>query len=146
MARTEKSASLSPFHLAIPVTDLQKSSDFYGHLLQCEKGRSSSCWIDWNFFGHQLVTHLVAQMPSAPAFNEVDSKAVPVPHFGVVLSVNDWQKLSERLLKHEVQFVIEPCVRFAGQLGEQSTMFFCDPFGNALEFKAFKDRSQLFEG
>ena len=136
--------NLVPFHLAIPVTDLQQSAEFYGDLLQCGKGRSSNQWIDWNFFGHQLVTHLVAEMPSAPSFNDVDSKAVPVPHFGVVLSVADWQDLSERLLKHKTIFIIEPCVRFAGQVGEQSTMFFCDPFGNALEFKAFADASQLF--
>ena len=136
--------NLAPFHLAIPVTDLQQSADFYGDLLQCTRGRSSSQWIDWNFFGHQLVTHLVAEMPSAPVFNDVDSKAVPVPHFGVVLSVADWQNLSQRLLRHNIQFIIEPCIRFAGKVGEQSTMFFCDPFGNALEFKAFNDPSQLF--
>lgn len=144
MAQTEINATLSAFHLAIPVTDLQQSNDFYGGLLQCKKGRSSSGWTDWNFFGHQLVTHVVAQMPSAPAFNDVDSKAVPVPHFGVVLSEKDWQSLAQRLTHHNIQFVIEPCVRFAGQIGEQSMMFFCDPFGNALEFKAFNDPNQLF--
>jgi extradiol dioxygenase family protein len=136
--------TLAPFHLAIPVTDLTKSNAFYGKLLGCEKGRSSAQWIDWNFFGHQLVTHLVEKMPSKPAHNEVDKQAVPVPHFGLVLGWQEWQQLAQKLKLAEVKFVIEPCIRFAGQVGEQATMFFCDPCGNALEFKAFKDREQLF--
>jgi extradiol dioxygenase family protein len=135
---------LTPFHLAIPVTDLTKSDAFYGKLLGCEKGRSSKQWIDWNFFGHQLVTHLVEQTPRELAHNEVDKHAVPVPHFGVVLDWQDWQQLADKLKGAEMEFVIEPYIRFAGQAGEQATMFFYDPCGNALEFKAFKDRGQLF--
>ena len=136
--------ALAPFHLAIPVTDLSKSDAFYGGLLGCEKGRSSKQWIDWNFFGHQVVTHLVEQAPSALAYNDVDEHAVPVPHFGIVLDWQDWQQLADKLKGAEVEFVIEPYIRFAGQAGEQATMFFYDPCGNALEFKAFKDRGQLF--
>ena len=135
---------LTPFHLAIPVTDLSQAESFYGLLLGCEKGRSAEQWIDWNFFGHQLVTHKVAAMPSKPPCNDVDSKSVPVPHFGVVLDWQDWQHLADRLKLAKTQFVIEPYVRFAGQVGEQATMFLHDPFENALEFKAFKDISQLF--
>ena len=136
--------SLMPFHLAVPVTDLARAESFYGLLLGCEKGRSNAHWIDWNFFGHQLVTHLVKAMPSAPETNEVDNKSVPVPHFGVVLSWEDWQHLSDKLTLSKTKFVIEPYVRFKGQVGEQATMFLLDPFGNALEFKAFKDINQLF--
>ena len=136
--------SLVPFHLAIPVSDLAQARAFYGELLGCEKGRSADQWIDWNFFGHQLVTHLVANMPSEATHNEVDKHAVPVPHFGVVLDWQDWQLLADRLKAAEVEFVIEPGIRFAGQVGEQATLFFCDPSGNALEFKAFKDNQQLF--
>lgn len=136
--------SLSPFHLAIPVTDLSASEAFYGGLLGCEKGRSSPNWIDWNFFGHQLVTHLVAEMPSAPAHNAVDSKAVPVPHFGAVLEWEAWHHLADRLQQQDVTFIIKPYIRFEGQVGEQATLFFLDPCGNALEFKAFKDMQQLF--
>ena len=136
--------SLTRFHLAIPVTDLAHAESFYGLLLGCEKGRSDAHWIDWNFFGHQLVTHLVKTMPSAPETNEVDKKSVPVPHFGVVLSWEDWQHLSDKLILSKTEFVIEPYVRFKGQVGEQATMFLLDPFGNALEFKAFKDINQLF--
>ena len=136
--------ALAPFHLAIPVTDLTKSDAFYGKLLGCEKGRSSKQWIDWNFFGHQVVTHLVEKAPSELAHNDVDEHAVPVPHFGIVLDWQDWQQLADTLKGAEVEFVIEPYIRFAGQAGEQATMFFYDPCGNALEFKAFKDRGQLF--
>ncbi len=133
-----------PFHLAIPVTDLSAASKFYGELMGGERGRFSEHWIDWNFFGHQLVTHLVAAMPSQPSPNQVDDKAVPVPHFGVVLSVDDWHALAERLSQAKIEFVIEPYIRFKGQVGEQATMFLLDPCGNALEFKAFADMSQLF--
>ena len=136
--------TIMPFHLAIPVNSLEQASAFYGDLLGCEQGRSSSHWIDWNFFGHQLVTHLVAQMPSQPEYNRVDAHAVPVPHFGVVLSWQDWQQLAAKLEANDIAFVIEPYIRFKGQTGEQATMFFHDPAGNALEFKAFKDISQLF--
>ena len=135
---------IPPFHLAIPVTDLQASREFYGDLLGCSPGRSSASWIDWNFYGHQLVTHKVADMPSQPAPNEVDSKAVPVPHFGVVLDWQQWQTLADTLTAANTAFVIEPYVRFEGQVGEQATMFLLDPCGNALEFKAFKNIEQLF--
>ena len=136
--------SLSPFHLAIPVIDLEQATIFYGGLLGCEKGRFSEQWVDWNFFGHQLVTHLVTEMPSMPKHNEVDNHAVPVPHFGVVLNWKNWQALANKLRAAKVDFVIEPYIRFEGQTGEQATMFFLDPSGNALEFKAFQDPQQLF--
>lgn len=134
----------APFHLAIPVNDLAQARQFYGELLGCEQGRSDAHWIDWNLYGHQLVTHLVEQMPSLPPPNEVDQHAVPVPHFGVVLPMEEWHALAERLTAAGVRFVIEPYVRFKGQVGEQATMFFCDPAGNALEFKAFASLDQLF--
>lgn len=133
-----------PFHLAIPVTNLRDAEAFYGELLGCGKGRSDTQWIDWNFFGHQLVTHCVEQMPSPPSHNGVDNHAVPVPHFGVVLSMQDWQALANKLESANIEFVIAPYIRFKGQPGEQATMFFKDPFGNALEFKAFADIEQLF--
>jgi extradiol dioxygenase family protein len=135
---------LTPFHLAIPVIDLKQAETFYGGLLGCQKGRSCEQWIDWNFFGHQLVTHLVTEMPSLPKHNQVDNHAVPVPHFGVVLNWQDWQKLAKNLEASSINFVIEPHIRFEGQVGEQATMFFLDPSGNALEFKAFQDIHQLF--
>ena len=135
---------LRPFHLAIPVDDLAAARHFYGQILGCEKGRSSEKWVDWDFYGHQLVTHLVNAMPSAPSCNEVDSKAVPVPHFGVVLTMEDWRILADKVKGAGIAFVIEPYIRFAGEPGEQATMFFHDPAGNALEFKAFNDLSSLF--
>lgn len=133
-----------PFHLAIPVTNLAQANAFYGTLMGCEQGRSSEQWIDWNFFGHQLVTHLVAMMPILPEPNEVDSKAIPVPHFGVVLSMSEWKALAQKLVAAEQAFVIEPYIRFEGKVGEQGTFFLFDPAGNALEFKGFADDSQLF--
>ena len=135
---------VQPFHLAIPVTKLTDAEVFYGELLGCEKGRSDTQWIDWNFFGHQLVTHCVEAMPSPPSHNGVDDHAVPVPHFGVVLTMDDWQALASKLEAANTEFVIAPYIRFKGKPGEQATMFFKDPFGNALEFKAFADISQLF--
>lgn len=132
------------FHLAVPVDDLAKAEAFYAGLLACSKGRSSEKWIDWNFFGHQLVTHLVAEMPSKPKPNSVDDKSVPVPHFGVVLDMSDWQSLADRLIKEEQVFIIDPYIRFRGQTGEQGTFFLLDPAGNALEFKGFADQSQVF--
>ncbi|AGH47463.1 glyoxalase/bleomycin resistance protein/dioxygenase [Paraglaciecola psychrophila 170] len=135
---------LTPFHLAIPVTDLEQAKAFYGGLLGCERGRRSDDWIDWNFFGHQLVTHLVTEMPSFPKHNQVDNYAVPIPHFGVVLNWSDWQALAIKLSTARIDFIIEPYIRFEGQAGEQATMFFMDPCGNALEFKAFQDIHQLF--
>lgn len=133
-----------PFHLAIPVSDLAAAEAFYGGVLGCEKGRSDSHWIDWNFYGHQLVTHQVAAMPSAAQYNQVDAHAVPVPHFGVVLDMESWQTLATKLEAANTEFIIAPYVRFKGQPGEQATLFFLDPCGNALEFKAFASLDQLF--
>jgi hypothetical protein len=135
--------TLAPFHLAFPVDDLAAARAFYGGLMACPEGRSSAEWIDFDFFGHQIVTHL-APAKAADHHNPVDGHDVPVPHFGVVLDWDDFQALAARLKAGGVKFVIEPYIRFAGQVGEQATMFFRDPSGNALEFKAFKDRSQLF--
>lgn len=133
-----------PFHLAIPVTNLDDATAFYGTLLGCEQGRSDTQWIDWNFFGHQLVTHCVNAMPTPPEYNSVDSHAVPVPHFGVVLTMPQWEALAEKVKQANIDFIIAPYIRFKGEPGEQATMFFTDPFGNALEFKAFASLSQLF--
>jgi len=134
----------SRFHLAMPVHDLAAARDFYGGLLRCPEGRSSDSWIDFDLYGHQFVAHLdPAHRPSSLS-NPVDGDDVPVPHFGVLLSPSDWQELAERLTAAETPFVIEPHTRFAGQVGEQSTMFLLDPSGNALEFKAFADDSQVF--
>jgi len=138
---------LRPFHLAIPVRDIAESRAFYGDLLGFSEGRSSDEWVDWNFYGHQLVTHLNPNLGKSGRVNNhrngVDGKGVPVPHFGVVLTADDWQSLSEKVTGH-VDFIIEPYTRFPGETGEQSTMFFTDPTGSALEFKAFSDLSQLF--
>jgi extradiol dioxygenase family protein len=134
---------IAPFHLAFPVDDLPLARQFYGELLGCPEGRSSDEWIDFDLYGHQLVAHL-APRPAAGHHNEVDGKSVPVPHFGVVLDWQQFHDLADRLRSRGVRFVIEPGIRFAGQVGEQATMFFRDPAGNALEFKAFRDRSQLF--
>lgn len=136
--------SLPPFHLAIPVDDLANARAFYGDLLGCVEGRSSEQWIDWDFYGHQLVTHVAPDRLLPPATNSVDGHAVPVPHFGVVLDMDRWQALAERVKAAGIEFVIEPYIRFQGQPGEQATMFFYDPAGNALEFKAFKDLGNLF--
>lgn len=135
---------LQPFHLAIPVDDLNAARQFYGELLGCAEGRSAAQWIDWNFYGHQLVTHVAPERLQAAHHNPVDGHDVPVPHFGVVLSIDAWQQLAERLQNAGIEFVIEPHIRFKGQPGEQATMFFYDPAGNALEFKAFQDIGQLF--
>ena len=137
-------ASLRPFHLAFPVHDLAAARKFYGELLGCEEGRSDSHWIDFNLFGHQVVAHLDQAAAAQRLTNAVDGEDVPVPHFGVVLDMASWQELADRLSGADVEFVIEPTIRFAGQVGEQATMFFCDPSGNALEFKAFADDSQIF--
>lgn len=135
---------LQPFHLAVPVDNLQKAREFYGEFLGLSEGRSNEHWIDWNFFGHQFVTHLKEGKSEFDAINEVDGKNVPVPHFGVVLEWNQWHEFAEKLCNAKIKFVIEPYIRFKGAIGEQATMFFLDPSGNALEFKAFKDPSQLF--
>lgn len=137
--------NISPFHLAIPVHDLNAARTFYGSLLGCEEGRSSGHWIDFNLFGHQFVAHLNESMEVKELHsNPVDGHAVPVPHFGVVLDWESWEALSAKLKNAGTKFIIEPYIRFKGEVGEQATMFFLDPSGNALEFKAFKDMSQLF--
>jgi extradiol dioxygenase family protein len=135
---------MQPFHLAIPVHDLAAARSFYGELLGCPEGRSAEHWVDFDFYGHQLVAHLDAAERARVHHNPVDGKEVPVPHFGVVLEWHVWQELAARLRSGGVRFVIEPGIRFAGQVGEQATMFFHDPSGNALEFKAFRDPSRLF--
>jgi hypothetical protein len=138
---------LSPFHIAFPVRDLAEARRFYGETLGCPEGRSAAEWVDFDLYGHQIVAHLKPGLGEAgePAHhNPVDGHEVPVPHFGVVLDMDRFEALAERLKAAGVRFVIEPYVRFKGEVGEQATMFFLDPSGNALEFKAFKDRSLLF--
>ncbi|WP_404378972.1 VOC family protein [Caenispirillum salinarum] len=135
--------AVTPFHLAFPVTDLDEARRFYGGLMGCPEGRSSDEWIDFSLFGHQIVAHLAPDTGRAH-HNPVDGHAVPVPHFGVVLPWADWEALAARLKEAGVKFEIEPYIRFKGKVGEQGTMFFLDPFGNALEFKTFKDMDQLF--
>ena len=136
--------SLRPFHLAIPVSNIQQARDFYGNVLGFEEGRSSEKWIDWNFYGHQLVTHEDKTMQNNNMHNPVDGQQVPIPHFGVVLSIDDWNPLAEKLKSIGTKFLIEPYTRFKGEPGEQATLFFLDPFGNALEFKAFNNLESLF--
>ena len=138
-------AARPAFHLAIPVDDLAEAEAFYGGVLGLPRGRSSDTWIDWNFAGHQVVTHFVAGQRASRASNPVDGHDVPVPHFGLVLSVPEFHRLADRLRAAGVTFVIEPYVRFKGEVGEQWTMFLYDPAGNPLEFKAFADESQLFK-
>ncbi len=140
--------TLTPFHVAVPVRDIAEARRFYGDLLGCPEGRSAAHWVDFNLFGHQFVVHLderLRQRGSDLHHNPVDGHDVPVPHFGVVLNMAEWQRLADRLKDAGVEFVIEPYVRFAGQVGEQATLFLLDPSGNALEFKAFADiEGQLF--
>lgn len=135
----------APFHLAIPVDDVAKARKFYRDTLELTEGRSSEQWVDFDFFGHQLVIHYKPKEENAAVHhNAVDGKEVPVPHFGVVLDWNDFEAFADKLKKKNIQFTIEPYIRFEGLPGEQATMFFYDPCGNALEFKSFKDISQLF--
>lgn len=136
--------SLPPFHLAFPVHDLDAARSFYGGLLGCPEGRSAEEWIDFDFFGHQIVAHLDPAMRPAGHSNPVDGHDVPVPHFGAVLEMDAWQTLADRLSAAGTDFVIEPGVRFRGQAGEQATMFFLDPSGNAIEIKAMRDPKALF--
>ena len=136
--------SLSPFHLAIPVHNLEECRKFYSTTLKFEEGRSSNHWVDYNFFGHQLVIHYKPKAESNSHSNLVDGKDVPVPHFGVVLEWDTFSRFAKLLQSKGIKFIIEPYIRFEGQVGEQATMFFKDPSGNALEFKAFKDRTQIF--
>lgn len=136
---------LRPFHLAIPVDNLERCRVFYSNTLELPEGRSSDHWVDYNFFGHQLVIHLKEKKSEEDTgSNPVDGKDVPIPHFGVVLDMESFKLFSEKLIQKNVTFIIEPYVRFQGQVGEQATMFFKDPAGNALEFKAFADLTQLF--
>ncbi len=136
--------SLTPFHIAFPVDDLPAARAFYGDVLGCPEGRSAPTWIDFDLFGHQIVAHQAPPRADAAHANPVDGHDVPVPHFGVVLDLPRFHALAERLTAAEVRFVIPPHTRFEGQVGEQATMFFLDPAGNALEFKAFADMDQLF--
>ena len=140
-----KTKNLLPFHLAIPVNDLEKSRNFYKNILGCEEGRSSNHWVDFNFFGHQLVIHYKEKESDDTKTNPVDGKDVPIPHFGVILEWNDFQDFSKKLKEKKINFIIEPYIRFKGLPGEQATMFFKDPCGNALEFKSFKDLNKIFE-
>ena len=148
-------AAVPLFHLAFPVHDLSAARRFYGGLLGCPEGRSSAEWVDFDFYGHQIVAHLAPNHHLAPnqlapeqashrQTNEVDGDAVPVRHFGVILDLSEWQALADKLARAGIRFIVEPHVRFKGEVGEQSTMFFLDPSGNALEFKAFADPSRLF--
>jgi hypothetical protein len=136
--------SLPPFHFAFPVHDLEAARAFYGGLLGCPEGRSTDEWIDFDFFGHQIVAHLDRTMVPRKHHNEVDGRHVPVPHFGAVLPMDRWQQLADRLAQAEAEFVIEPTVRFRGLAGEQATMFLLDPSGNALEVKSMRDPKALF--
>jgi extradiol dioxygenase family protein len=140
---SELNSPIPRFHLAVPVDDLDAAQHFYGEVLGCAQGRSSDAWVDWDLYGHQLVTHRVDERPTR-AHNPVDGHDVPVPHFGLILTVARFHELAERLRAADQVFVIEPYVRFEGQTGEQWTMFLYDPAGNALEFKAFADDSQVF--
>ncbi|HVZ27027.1 MAG TPA: VOC family protein [Rhizomicrobium sp.] len=132
------------FHLAFPVRDLSEARAFYGDLLGCPEGRSSDAWVDFDFFGHQIVAHLSAKAAGDKEHNVVDGENVPVRHFGAILSMTEWRKLAAKLQARNVSFIIEPGIRFEGGAGEQATFFFRDPSGNALEFKAFQDEGQIF--
>lgn len=138
------SASITPFHVAIPVHNLAECRTFYREVLGCSEGRSSDQWVDFDLFGHQVVIHYKPKSEEDLHTNPVDGKHVPVPHYGVVLPWDSFHNFAERLQGKGVEFVIEPYIRFEGQVGEQATMFFLDPAGNALEFKSFRDMGQLF--
>ena len=132
------------FHLAFPVNDLEAARDFYIGILECEEARSSDRWVDFKLFGHQIVAHLAENSAGVKSSNPVDADNVPVPHFGIILPMDEWRALADKLTAKGVKFIIEPKTRFAGEVGEQATMFFLDPSGNALEFKSFADMSQVF--
>ncbi len=140
--------TLTPFHVAVQVRDLPEARRFYGEIIGCEEGRSDRHWVDFNLFGHQFVCHLNPALGKLGKlqshYNPVDGHGVPVPHFGVVLAMDQWERLADRLAQHGVDFLIDPYIRYKGQAGEQATLFVLDPSGNALEFKAFKDLSNLF--
>lgn len=135
---------MRPFHLAIPVHDLSIAREFYQDNFGCQIGREAEKWVDLNFFGHQISLHLKPEETSFATKNQVDGKSVPVRHFGIILDWNDWHNLADKLKKSGIEFIIEPYIRFKGEVGEQATMFFYDPSGNAIEFKAFVDIGQLF--
>lgn len=137
------SNTLRPFHLAVPVHNLQECRTFYGEILKMKEGRSSDHWVDFDFYGHQFVIHYSPEKTKLH-YNPVDGDQVPVPHYGVVLEMEDWKELADRLKSAKVEFVLEPTIRFKGQPGEQATLFFLDPSGNALEFKGFSDMDKLF--
>ena len=137
--------SLQPFHLAIPVDNIEKSRNFYTNILGFKEGRSDKKWVDYDFFGHQLVIHLDNSQIRDRNFNSVDGHNVPVPHFGVVLDWIEWKSFSKKIIDLKIEFIIKPYIRFKGKVGEQATMFFLDPSGNALEFKSFKNPNQLFK-
>lgn len=137
-------SAIRPFHLAIPVHDLEVAREFYGDILGCSTGRESENWIDFNFFGHQLVTHLDKNMNISDSTNTVDGNRVPVPHFGIILKKKDWDTLAKKLSAANVDFIVEPRTRFKDNTGEQSTMFIKDPSGNALEFKSFQEDGHIF--
>jgi extradiol dioxygenase family protein len=141
---TRDTKALAPFHLAFPVRDLASARRFYGEILGCPEGRSTADWVDFNFFGHQIVAHLAPAETGVAATNAVDGHGVPVRHFGVVLSMPQWQDAADKLSGAGVEFLIAPCIRFKGEAGEQATMFFLDPSQNALELKAFADIGMLF--
>jgi len=135
---------IAPFHLAIPVHNLAECREFYNNVMNCSEGRSDTHWVDFDFYGHQLVIHEAPKKESTVDSNPVDGHDVPVPHFGVVLDWDDWHQLADRLKSKNISFIIEPYIRFEGQPGEQATLFFKDPSGNALEFKSFKNIEMLF--
>ena len=134
---------MRPFHLAFPVDNLEKTREFYTKILECNEGRSSDRWIDFDMYGHQVVAHLIDKVEEVQT-NPVDGDDVPASHFGVILELDKWEALAERLKKVDMNFIIEPHIRFKGEAGEQATMFFLDPSGNALEFKAFKNDDMIF--
>ena len=134
----------APFHLAFPVSDLEATKDFFIDVLDCRTGRTSDRWIDFDFFGHQVVAHLAEDQIIDASTNPVDGRQVPASHFGVILEWSDWHQLADKLKAANIEFLIEPNIRFEGEVGEQATMFFTEPSGNALEFKSFKDTSQIF--
>jgi len=138
-------SKIQPFHIAFPVDDLKAAKNFYTKILDCSLGRYSDTWIDFNLFGHQIVAHLSPDEVKTAQKSEVDGKMVPVSHFGVILKWSQWHEFAKMLQKKNIKFIIEPYIRFKGGNGEQATMFFLDPSGNALEFKSFKDQSYLFK-
>ena len=139
------SSNLRPFHLAFPVSDLFEAKKWYTEVIGCSIGRESEDWVDFNMFGHQIVAHLSPDEVQPTEKSEVDGKMVPVRHFGVILKWDQWHTFSEMLRSKDIEFIIEPYIRFQGESGEQATMFFLDPSGNALEFKSFKDQSYIFK-